>query len=101
MDTAIDTVRQKKLTDKFDIIRALMERAEQLSTDGDVKKQMVIEAFVKLHESDPTSQRTFQAIPLNSISLIIDAIVYATKTAIAINKRTGCFDKFKQMFTKK
>lgn len=101
MDTAVDYIRQQKLTDKFQIIKILMEQAERLSADGPTKKKMVIEAYVKLNSVDANVQRTYSMIPLNTIEMIIDALVFASNTAISINKKTGCFAKVKSWFSKK
>jgi hypothetical protein len=98
MDSAIAYIRQRNITDKFDVVRILMERAEQLSNDGDEKKKLVMEAYVKLNSEESAGR--YKLIPLNSIELIIDALVYASKTAISINQSTGCFDKIKGWISK-
>ncbi len=101
MDAGINYIKANGITDKFDIIRVLMEHAEKLSQDGPTKKRLVMEAYVKLNNMDSQVQKTYSMIPLNSIELIIDALVYASQTVIAINKKTGCFAKIKGLFKKK
>lgn len=101
MESAIDYIKRNRVTDKFEIIKILMERAERLSPNGAEKKKMVIEAFVNLNNSDSRVEKTYSMIPLNSIELIIDALIFASNTAISINKKTGCFDKVKAWFSKK
>jgi hypothetical protein len=100
MDPAIDRIKREQITDKFEMLRILMERAERLSTDGPTKKQMTMEAYVHLVSSDKRYQQTYSMIPLATIELIIEALIYASKTAVAVNKKTGCITALKGLFTR-
>ena len=79
-----------------------MEHAEKVSHDGEQKQKLVIEAYKDLVDARAASQddrlKALPVIPIATIITIIEAFVYATKTAIAINKETNLFTKIKEWF---
>jgi len=103
MDTAIEDIKKRGITDEFEIVRILMEQAEKQTTDGEKKKDMVVETYVKLlsqDEKEDGEQKRLKMIPINTIVLIINAFVYITKTGIEINKKTNAWEKVKEFFSK-
>jgi len=102
MDNAKKIIRDKKITDKYEIVKILMESAERLSNNGDEKKELVIKAYTELTSEAQAGDgrlKLLPVIPIGSIITIIEAFIYATKTVVEINKKTGIFDKIKDFFT--
>lgn len=97
MNPAIAKIRDNRITDINDAVRILMERAEVLSPSGPQKKQLVLQSYNRLSQA---SDSPFRAIPVTTVAAIIEAIIYATTTAIAVNKKTGCWEKFMALFKK-
>lgn len=96
MEKAVDYIKRNGITDKFQVVQILMEQAEQLSNDGDKKKELVIQAYTSIVASDTGNK--FQLVSFASIELIIEALIYASKTVIKINNSTGCLTKFMNLF---
>lgn len=102
MDEAIENLKKKGITNEFEIVKILMERAEQLSHDGEKKKEMVIESYIKLanQQSGDDSDRLklIPIVPIDTIVLIIEAFIFISKTAVSINEKTGVWLKVKNFF---
>ena len=100
MERAIQEVRTRKLTNKFDVLNTLMNYAEKLSPNGPEKKRLVLEAYTKLAAEDSANRGTYGVIPITTVELIIDTLIYASKTAIEYNKSTNFLSKLTAMCKK-
>jgi len=98
MSPALKTIKDSNMTNELDIIKVLMERSERTKLDGRAKKDLVVKSYVDLVNGD--SQK-YKMIPLNTIEMVIEALIYASKTAIAINEKTGCISMIKALFKPK
>lgn len=102
MQSAIDHIRRQKITNKFDIVKTLMERAERLTSNGEEKKRLVNEAYVNMVNDDAQRlPQLYSTVSLDTINTIVEAFIYVTKTAISVNKSTNCWSAFTSLFKKK
>lgn len=99
MDNAVRYIQQNRVTDKFQIVKVLMEAAEKISNDGPTKKHLVLESYAKVAAAN-AHPGTYSAIPITTIELIIDAFIYASKSVMEFNQQTNCWSSFMALFKK-
>lgn len=97
MEAAINYIQSQNIQDYIKIIKVLMEQAEKLSADGSQKLDLVISAWNEISNL-PQFQSLLGNVPLDTVTAVIEAIILATKTSIAVNKSTGCWTSFKALF---
>ena len=100
MDAAIAYVKTQNVQDYVQIIKILMESAEKQSTDGSTKYSMVIDAWKKISTA-PEFKNILGGVSLETVNGIVEAIILATTTTIAVNKGAGCWKSFLSIFKKK
>ena len=107
MDNTVAYIQSKGITNEYEIIKLLMEKAEKLSSVGQQKQALVVQSYMKLASDQPKNSTAsgeplkvaIPVIPVDTIVSIINAIVYISKTAISINDQTGIVTKMKSCFT--
>ncbi len=100
MEQAIQYIKTQNIQDYIQIIKILMETAEKQSGDGTTKLELVMTAWKNISAS-PSYKNITAGVSLDTVHAVIEAIILATKTSIAVNKTTGCWSAFKNLFKKK
>ena len=89
-----------EFTSYLDIIKLLMEQAEKQSLDGAEKLTIVLHAW-DIIKNGTSFAIDLKSVPTSTVQAIIETIVFATKTTIAVNKSTGCWTSFLALFKRK
>ena len=100
MITAIQYIQSRNIQDYIQIIKILMEYAEKQTTDGTVKLNLVLDAWNTLCLA-PFYREILANVSLTTVNNVIETIIFASKTPIAVNAATGCFSSFKKLFKRK
>jgi len=100
MDSVIQYINNQNVTDYIQIIKLLMEQAEKISADGGEKFNLVVNAWTTISNS-PAFANVLGPVSFETVKAVIETIILATKTTIAVNKSTGCWTSFLSLFKKK
>src|SRR5690349_3210942 len=100
MESAIQYIKTQNIQDYIQVIKILMEHAEKQSSDGSTKFDMVVSAWRQISIS-PEFRNIFGGVSVETVSAVIEAIILATKTTVAVNKSAGCWTAFLSLFKKK
>lgn len=99
MDSVITYIKTQNISDYITVIKMLMESAEKQSPDGTEKLDLVLNAWEKISAS-PEFSNIFGGVSMETVRAVIEAIILATKTSVAVNKSTGCFKSCMAIFKK-
>jgi hypothetical protein len=99
MDTVVNYIKNQNISDYIMVIKMLMEAAEKQSSDGETKLDLVLSAWTQISTS-PEFTNIFRGVSMQTVQAVIEAIILATKTSVAVNKSTGCFKSCLAMFKK-
>lgn len=102
MNEVIEYVKlhSEEFTSYIEIIKLLMEQAERESVDGLEKLTIVLHAWDTI-KCSPTIATGLRHVPTSTVQTVIETIIFATNTTIAVNKSTGCWTSFIALFKRK